>query len=96
MAYSSFFIPGTTHEEGLIDFGMFAVQCIALRFFFGAICTISGKSYVFMCVLFHTLFNAASSIFATMITSWIGTIAANTVIIFVSILVVLIYDKKAG
>ncbi len=91
-----FFIPGTTHEEGLINFGMFAVQCIALRFFFGAICKISGKSYVFMCVLFHTLFNAASSIFATMITSWIGTIAANTVIIFVSILVVLIYDKKAG
>lgn len=29
-----FFIPGTTHEEGLINFGMFAVQCMALRFFF--------------------------------------------------------------
>lgn len=91
-----FFIPGTTHEEGLINFGMFAVQCMALRFFFGAICKISGKSYVFMCVLFHTLFNAASSIFATMITSWTGTIAANTAIIFVSIVTVAIFHKKAG
>lgn len=27
-----FFIPGTNHEEGLINFGMFAIQCMALRF----------------------------------------------------------------
>ena len=90
-----FFIPGTNHEEGLINFGMFAIQCMALRFFFGAICKISGKSYVFMCVLFHTLFNAAYSVFATTTTSWAGTVVANTVIVFVSILTVVIYSKKA-
>ena len=89
-----FFIPGTNHGEGLINFGMFAVQCMALRFFFGAICKISGKSYVFMCVLFHTMFNAASSIFATMTMTWSGTIAANIVIVLVSTITVMIYNKK--
>ena len=59
-----FFLPGTRHAAGLIPFGMFAVQCMALRFFFGAIRRVSGKSGVFMCVLFHTMFNAASSVFA--------------------------------
>lgn len=32
-----FFIPGTSHYEGLIGFWMFAVQLIAFRFFNGAI-----------------------------------------------------------
>ena len=89
-----FFIPGTNHEAGLINFWMFAVQCIALRFFFGAICKVSGKSHVFLCVLFHTMFNAASSVFAPMTTTWAGTIAANTVIVLVSIATVAIFNKK--
>ena len=55
-----FFISGTNHGEGLINFWMFAVQLIAFRFFNGAIYKLSGKSRVFMCVLFHTIFNAAS------------------------------------
>ena len=59
-----FFLPGTRHAAGLIPFGMFAVQCMALRFFFGAVRRVSGKSGVFMCVLFHTMFNAASSVFS--------------------------------
>ncbi|WP_425447936.1 CPBP family intramembrane glutamic endopeptidase [Dethiothermospora halolimnae] len=89
-----FFIPGTNHGEGLINFWMFAVQLIAFRFFNGAIYKISGKGRVFMCVLFHTMFNAASPIFGTMTMTWAGTIAANAVIILVSIATVVIYDKK--
>lgn len=89
-----FFIPGTNHGEGLINFWMFAVQLIAFRFFNGAIYKISGKGHVFMCVLFHTMFNAASPIFGTMTMTWIGTIAANAVIVLVSIVTVVIYDKK--
>ncbi|MFB6731499.1 CPBP family intramembrane glutamic endopeptidase [Bacillus mobilis] len=89
-----FFIPGTNHGEGLINFWMFAVQLIAFRFFNGAIYKISGKGRVFMCVLFHTMFNAASPIFGTMTMTWAGTIAANAVIVLVSIITVVIYDKK--
>ena len=90
-----FFIPGTNHGEGLINFGMFAVQLMAFRFFNGAIYKISGKGRVFMCVLFHTMFNAASPIFGTMTMTWAGTIAANAAIILVSIVTVVIYDKKS-
>ena len=62
---------------------MFAVQCIGLRFFLGAICKISGENHVFMCVLFHTMFNAAFSVFG-LITDLDGTVIANIVMIFVS------------
>ncbi|MGO4530368.1 CPBP family intramembrane glutamic endopeptidase [Paenibacillus sp. 2TAF8] len=90
-----FFIPGTNHGEGFINFWMFAVQLIAFRFFNGAIYKISGKGRVFMCVLFHTMFNASSPIFGTMTMTWIGTIAANTVIVLVSIVTVMVYNKKS-
>ncbi|WP_379141155.1 CPBP family intramembrane glutamic endopeptidase [Paenibacillus sp. sgz500992] len=89
-----FFIPGTSHYEGLIDFWMFAVQIIAFRFFYGAIYKISGKGRVFMCVIFHTMFNAASNVFSILPMTWAGTIAANAVIVLVSIVTVMIYDKK--
>jgi len=89
-----FFIPGTNHGEGLINFWMFAVQLIAFRFFNGAIYKISGKGHVFMCVLFHTMFNAASPIFGTMTMTWVGTIASNAVIVLVSIVTIVIYDNK--
>ncbi|MFT4007317.1 MAG: CPBP family intramembrane metalloprotease [Lacrimispora sp.] len=88
-----FFIPGTNHAEGLINFWMFAVQLMAFRFFNGAIYKISGKGRVFMCVLFHTMFNAASPIFGTMTMTWPGTIAANAAIVFVSMVTVVMYDK---
>jgi membrane protease YdiL (CAAX protease family) len=88
-----FFIPGTNHSEGLINFWMFAVQLIAFRFFNGAIYKISGKGRVFMCVFFHTMFNAASPFFGTMTMTWAGTIAANAVIVLASIVTVLIYCK---
>jgi len=90
-----FFIPGTNHGEGLINFWMFAVQLIAFRFFNGAIYKISGKGRVFMCVLFHTMFNAASPIFSAMTMTWAGTIAANAVIVLLSITTVMIYGKKS-
>lgn len=89
-----FFIPGTNHGEGLINFWMFAVQLIAFRFFNGAIYKISGKGRVFMCVLFHTMFNAASPLFGTMTMTWAGTIAANGMIVVVSIVTAAIYGKK--
>lgn len=89
-----FFLPGTRHAAGLIPFGMFAVQCMALRFFFGAVRRVSGKSGVFMCVLFHTMFNAASSVFAAVTATWPGTIAANAAIVLVSILTVAVSSKK--
>ncbi|WP_375103018.1 CPBP family intramembrane glutamic endopeptidase [Paenibacillus sp. RS8] len=88
-----FFIPGTGHYNGLIDFWMFAVQIIAFRFLYGAIYKISGKGRVFMCVLCHTIFNAASYTFGIPPTTWAGTIAANSVIVLVSIVTVVIYDK---
>lgn len=91
-----FLIPGTSHGEGLIDFWMFNVQVMSLRFFFGAIYKISGKSGVFMCVLFHTMFNAVSPVFGTMTTTWGGTILANSMIVLVSIITVAIYKKHAS
>ncbi|MDR7813106.1 CPBP family intramembrane glutamic endopeptidase [Lacrimispora sp.] len=90
-----FFIPGTNHGEGLINFWMFAVQLMAFRFFNGAIYKISGKGCVFMCVLFHTMFNAASPILGTTTMTWAGTIAANSILVLVSIVTVVIYEKKS-
>jgi len=89
-----FFIPGTNHYQGLIDFWMFTVQIIAFRFFCGAIYKISEKGRVFMCILFHTMFNAASSIFGSL--TWVGTIAANAAVVLASIVTVVIYEKKPG
>ena len=56
----------------------------------------SGKKklLIFMCVLFHTMFNAASAVFGTITMNWTGTITANTAIIFASIVTVLMYYKR--
>ena len=88
-----FFIPGTNHEAGLINFWMFSVQLIAFRFFYGAIYKISGKGYVFMCVLFHMMFNAVSPLFGNITMTWRGTIASNAAIILFSLLTVELYEK---
>lgn len=88
-----FFIPGTAHYSGLIDIGMFAVQLISFRFFYGAIYKITGKGYVFMSVLFHTLFNATSPVVGILPMTWIGSIIANAAIVLISIVSVMIYDK---
>lgn len=89
-----FFIPGTGHFDGSIDFWMFAIQVLALRFFFGAIYKISGKGRVFMCVLFHTMFNAALSSFGILPMTWVGTIVANTAIVLASVVTVVVYNKR--
>lgn len=87
-----FFISGTNHSEGLINFGMFSIQVMAFRFMYGAIYKISMKGGIFLCVLFHSMFNALSPIFNT--TTWAGTIIANTIIILISLVTVEIYNKK--
>jgi len=89
-----FFLPGTNHGDGLINFWMFTVQLFAFRFFHGALYRISGKGWVFMSVLFHTLFNAASPLFGTMTMNWAGTIAANTTLVLISIGTVILYNKR--
>lgn len=91
-----FFIAGTNHGDGLINFWMFNTQLIAFRFFYGAIYKISGQGRIFMCVLFHIMFNAASSVFSTMTTNWGSTIVANAIIIMISIITVCLYDKRKG
>ena len=48
-----------------------------------------------MCVLFHTMFNAASPIFSTMTTTWAGTLIANAVIILISIITVVTHNKMS-
>lgn len=89
-----FFLPGTNHGDGLINFWMFTVQLIAFRFFHGALYRISGKGWVFISVLFHTLFNAASPLFGTMTMTWTGTILANAALVLVSIGTVAWYKHK--
>ena len=88
-----FFIPGTNHCDGLIDFWMFNIQVMSLSFFRGAIYKIAGKGYVFMYVLFHTMFNAMSSLFVSRMT-WAGTIVANIAMILFSIAIVTMHRKS--
>lgn len=76
-----FFIPGTNHESGLINFWMFAVQVMAFRFLYGAIFTVSPRNAVFLCILCHTMFNAASFTFGIPPATWAGTIAANAAVV---------------
>lgn len=89
-----FFISGTNHAAGLINFGMFSFQVIAFRFVYGVIYKISDKSGIFMCILFHTLFNALSPIFCGITTTWKGTILANIVLIILSLTTIIINDSQ--
>lgn len=90
-----FFIPGTNHCDGLINFWMFNVQVMSLSFFRGAIYKIAGKGYVFVFVLFHTIFNAATPILGTTMMTWAGTVSANAIIICLSAVIVIVYNKKS-
>lgn len=80
-----FFIPGTNHESGLIDFWMFAVQIMAFRFLYGAIFRVSGRSGVFLCILSHTVFNAASFTLGIPPTTWAGTLTANAAVVILAV-----------
>ena len=88
-----FFIPGTNHCDGMINFWMFNVQVISISFFRGAIYKIAGNGYIFTFILFHTMFNAASSLFKIITTTWIATISANTALILFSIIIVVIHAR---
>lgn len=85
-----FFIPGTNHSSGFINFWMFAVQIVAFRFFYGAICRIAGRANVFMCVFAHTLFNAGSATFGIPPTTWAGTVTANACVLALAIAAVVV------
>lgn len=91
-----FFIPGTGHSAGVIDFWMFAVQLVAFRFLYGAISTIAGKGYVFLCVLGHTMFNAASSTLGIPPTTWAGTLTANAAVLLIAIATVAIHRTRTA
>lgn len=65
-----------------------------MRFFYGAILKISGKSGVFLSVLKHTLYNALAMTIVFMPTTWTATIVALVVMFFVSAIPVIIYNKK--
>ena len=90
-----FFIPGTNHESGLIDFWMFAVQIMAFRFLYGALFTVSRRNAVFLCILCHTMFNAASFTFGIPPTTWAGTIAANAAVVTLAVTAVLVSGRFA-
>jgi len=88
-----FFIPGTSHYK-IMSIWMFLVACIGMRFFYGAILKISGRAGVFLSVLKHTLYNALAMTLVFMPTTWTATIVAFVLMFFVSVIPVLIYNKK--
>ena len=90
-----FFIPGTNHESGVIDFWMFAVQIMVFRFLYGAILAISPRNAVFLCILFHTMFNAASFTFGVPPATWAGTLTANAAVLALAVAVVFFSGRHA-
>jgi len=88
-----FWIPGTSHYE-VWHIGMYILCNIGFRFIYGAILRISGKAGIFICVLKHTLFNAFMMVFIILPTNWTATIIAFALMIIVSSITVLVYDKK--
>lgn len=91
-----FFLPGTNHGSGVINFWMFAVQIMAFRFLYGAIYTVSRENAVFLCILCHTLFNAASFTFGIPPATWAGTIAANAAVVALAGTMVAVSGRRAG
>ena len=90
-----FFIPGTNHESGVIDYWMFAVQIMAFRFLYGAILTLSPRNAVFLCILFHTMFNAASFTLGVPPTTWAGTVTANAAVVALAVAAV-VFSRRNG
>jgi len=86
-----FFIPGTVHHAGLESFLMFAFSNIFGRFYFGAIHKISGS--VFLCILFHTMYNAGYNAFI-FTSTWSGHIIALAVLFIISIVAVRMHNKR--
>lgn len=89
-----FFIPGTNHQSGVIDFAMFAVQVMAFRFFYGAVLHISKSNAVFLCIVAHTAFNAMSFTVGVPPATWLGTLIANTAVVVIALGVVAVLGRR--
>ena len=74
-----------------IAYGVSGVLIILGQFGYSKI---AGKGYVFIYILFHTMFNATSSLLGNTMRTWTGTIVANTVIIIFSLVIVIVYRKS--
>jgi len=84
-----FYIPGVGQYGW--NFGLFAITVLGGTFALGAIRKISGN--VFLCVLFHSLFNAGFSVFSVNQTLLTNSISSG-ILIVVSIIAVCIFSKK--
>ncbi|PRI11362.1 CPBP family intramembrane metalloprotease [Leucobacter massiliensis] len=91
-----FFIPGTNHASGVIDFGMFAVQVLTFRFLYGAIFRAGGGNGVLLCILTHTVFNAASFTLGIPPTSWPGTLAANAAVLALALTAAALFPRSGA
>ena len=74
------------------DLGMYAVNVVGMTFFYGAIIRISGRAGVFLSVVAHTLTNVALGGFPFYQT-WVGTIITFFVLVSVSAITVLLYNR---
>lgn len=75
---------------------MFAVQVMAFRFLYGAIFTVSPRNAVFLCILFHTMFNAASFAVGVPPATWAGTLTANAAVLALAVAVVVVARRRAA
>jgi membrane protease YdiL (CAAX protease family) len=90
-----FFIPGTNHQSGAIDFAMFALQIMAFRFFYGAVLRVSSANAVFLCIVAHTAFNAMSFTVGVPPATWPGTLVANAAVVAIALASVALFGRKA-
>ena len=67
---------------------------LSLSFFRGAVYKIAGKGYVSAYVLFHTMFNSASSLVGSSTMTWAGTVVANAAMILFSIVIVAVLNRR--
>ena len=76
--------------------GFFFSICfsLSLSFFRGAVYKIAGKGCVSAYVLFHTMFNSASSLVGSSTMTWVGTGVANAAMILFSIVIVAVLNRS--
>ena len=67
---------------------------LSLSFFRGAVYKIAGKGCVSAYVLFHTMFNSASSLVGSSTMTWAGTVVANAAMILFSIVIVAVLNRR--
>lgn len=77
------FVPGTNQTQ--INFLSFFINAIGLAFLLAVI--YSGTKSIFMCIIFHALFNSFMEIF-----SWNNSIIANLVVLIFDLIVFFTYQ----